>query len=256
CCTPTTCAANWCDSHDDGCGGLIDCGGCPAEYKCDASGNCVTICPEGLTHEPFGAICILKDDWTDSGSISGYRGSWLYSATAESRMYNGIRQVRITNCQGYGGSCNTGWSNDAVSCKYFIHDVYQLGCYATVSDRYEAKLYMGNLYPDRLNFSGYKNTTFGPGIATPAGAKGAHEGFCVAPDYFQNCKKDKCSNVAWPGKCISYHYGGCSPLYWQERCGCESGYRLIKRLDRAYLYTTRHEGVGTYRNMTYECVKN
>ncbi|HEY5922909.1 MAG TPA: kelch repeat-containing protein [Kofleriaceae bacterium] len=33
-CTPTTCAANQCDLIDDGCGGELNCGGCPSGQEC------------------------------------------------------------------------------------------------------------------------------------------------------------------------------------------------------------------------------
>src|SRR6187399_699981 len=33
-CTPVTCAANQCNKIDDGCGGKLDCGGCPSGQEC------------------------------------------------------------------------------------------------------------------------------------------------------------------------------------------------------------------------------
>ena len=232
-----------------GCAGGQVLGWSGANWQCvDMESGGVTIdtsCPEG--YEPFtnqiSESCILKDDWSESGSMSGDK----YSATAETRMHNGKRQVRITGCS-YYGSCTTDWSDDITSCKTYIHDVYQYGCMAVVADRYTANLWAGNLYFDQAGVLG--ESSFGPGTVDTvvkyyphyngAGvgvdvSKGEHKGSCMLATPGSSYTYS-CTSASWPGKCTTDEKG----------CECESGYRMVERKDL----------LPSWRSHHYECVKN
>lgn len=206
-------------------------------------------CPSG--YEPFtnqiSESCILKDDWSDSGSLSVPVGSHKYFASAETRMHDGKRQVRITNCgSGYGIPCTTGWSDDIASCKYFIYDVSQYGCVAAVSDRYTVRITNQNLYLDQYKLVG--ETFFGPGTVDTivkyyppyngAGVgvdvpKGEYKGSCNLGSSGGYARADICTSATWPGKCTSNGKG----------CECESGYRMVE------------PRLTSWRANHYECVK-
>ena len=72
CCTPaTTCAADWCGSHDDGCGGVVDCGGCGSGVC--VSGFCAySSCLEILNNNPSSTNGIYTIDPDGAGPISSF----------------------------------------------------------------------------------------------------------------------------------------------------------------------------------------
>jgi hypothetical protein len=222
-------------------------------WMCIDAGN-VGGCPSGyeLFSNQLGEICIPIDDWELSSSASekiDLIGD--VSVSAESRIYNGVRQVRITECKGQMGSCTTDWSNDFAFCRYYANDVYQPGCLAITTSRYLVKAVHGNLYGD-VPIGSFVETVFGPGlqlaIPIPEGvgidvAKGEHKGGCVLKD--QNYYSAECISETWPGKCSSD----------SKSCSGEEGYRPVYRWD--LFQRAGYDGfVGPGRIYHYDCIKN
>ena len=251
-----------------GCSGGQVLGWSGSSWQCvnDEGGEIADVgCPDG--YEPFtnqlGESCILKDDWSESGSMSASVGSGIYSAKAESRMYNGKRQVRITNCKGgWSGSssCTSDWSNDITSCKYYIFDVYNYGCVATVSDRYTVRITNENLYLDQYKLFG--EASFGPGTVDAIAKylpplslngigveipKGDHKGGCIIARSDPNWNEE-CVSESWPGSCLKGDpvstLAKWADHYRTVSCSCENGYRLVYRLD-----------LSANRIYHYDCVK-